>query len=103
MGWAIMNSGGRPSAVGSEPRTSYTMSASVVTSLCVFIGVLTSPRLKTDRTLRHCGGRLRTGPDAASPRIGDGVILLLSGHEHGFRRAADRARFARKHLLECDR
>src|SRR5438132_5554397 len=39
MGWAIMNRGRRPSAVGSGPWTSLTMSASVVSSLCVVMAV----------------------------------------------------------------
>ena len=50
IGWPIMTSGGRPSAVGSGPSTSYARSASAVSSVCVVVmAVLTAPVPKTHR------------------------------------------------------
>jgi hypothetical protein len=54
MGWPIMNSGGRPSAVGSGPRTSYAMSTSAVSSTCVIVmPVTTAPASQTHRARRE--------------------------------------------------
>src|SRR3954471_8472052 len=86
IGWPIMNSGGRPSAVGSGPWTSYARAAPEVSKMCVVMTTLTARPRETHRRRRHQGAydhahaRVDGRLDRFTARVGG--VLRPGGGRH---------------------